>query len=279
MTAVEQVLPVELIEPEQWKDIHQGTLFYLRIGSLNSDKQIRLKIPDEFQSDWLLADDLPSHSAVEPFSILLRSHGDVVLPELIIEEKLPSGDWIAVGKTTRQAWKAAEITANVSPPPLIGPLRTPPPFVLNWLFLAVLGSILVTAFVYGIRWFLHWNRKKREHKPVVLEPRMELFKTLSAFEGNLRDSIPPSSEQAYELTDSLKLYLENRWDIPVRPKTLREWGSWLEYEFPTKRDLFLRTRPALENLDSFKYAKTLPDRAAQIRDLQLIREFIGGIES
>ena len=113
--------------------------------------------------------------------------------------------------------------------------------------------ILLVLLIIGliIYWWIE-KRKLQKNKPINVYD--VVMKRMKAIENNSPNNIDEAKEYYSTITDSIKYYIQQRWQMPIRDKTSMETIRLLqEYKYT------LQIVPALQNIfslaDMVKFAK------------------------
>jgi hypothetical protein len=124
----------------------------------------------------------------------------------------------------------------------------------RWEKIGIISAvILLVLLIIGliIYWWIE-KRKLQKNKPINVYD--VVMKRMKAIENNSPNNIDEAKEYYSTITDSIKYYIKQRWQMPIRDKTSMETIRLLqEYKYT------LQIVPALQNIfslaDMVKFAK------------------------
>jgi hypothetical protein len=124
----------------------------------------------------------------------------------------------------------------------------------RWEKIGIISAmILLVLLIIGliIYWWIE-KRKLQKNKPINVYD--VVMKRMKAIENNLPNNIDEAKEYYSTITDSIKYYIQQRWQMPIRDKTSMETIRLLQEHKHT-----LQIVPALQNIfslaDMVKFAK------------------------
>lgn len=126
----------------------------------------------------------------------------------------------------------------------------------NWYWLAIIGGLILAFLI----WRYYKRKKPEEEEEIVKEVIPAHIIALGALEKLLQQEEWKSAEKkAYysELTETVRTYLENRFDIHAMEQTTREIIRDLKYASISEEDK-VYLRKILREADMVKFAKFTP---------------------
>jgi hypothetical protein len=124
----------------------------------------------------------------------------------------------------------------------------------RWKKIGIISAvILLVLLIIGliIYWWIE-KRKLQKNKPINVYD--VVMKRMKAIENNSPNNIDEAKEYYSTITDSIKYYIQQRWQMPIRDKTSMETIRLLQEHKHT-----LQIVPALQNIfslaDMVKFAK------------------------
>ena len=126
----------------------------------------------------------------------------------------------------------------------------------NWYWLAIIAGLILTFFI----WRYYKNRPSDEEEEILEEIIPAHILALEKLQDLLKSEKWKSEEKkAYysDLTDTVRTYLENRFDIHAMEQTTREIINDLKYASISEEDK-VYLRKILREADMVKFAKFTP---------------------
>jgi hypothetical protein len=144
--------------------------------------------------------------------------------------------------------------------PIIGPIKVPITFreILPW----IIGGVLLVAVILGIIWYI---RKRRKNQPViqfrpkvVLPPHEMALQRLEVLRSKKLWQSGQVKLYYVELTDIVRIYIEERFHVPAMEQTTGEILDGLAHKPECGNSSKQRLKVLLENADMVKFAKARP---------------------
>ncbi|MGB1103022.1 MAG: hypothetical protein ACPG21_05285 [Crocinitomicaceae bacterium] len=143
----------------------------------------------------------------------------------------------------------------------------------NWIWIAIIAILIIAFFIWR-----YWM-KKRQNKPVqepvkeVIPAHIMALTILNRLKEKEEWKSPQKKKYYSELTDTVRLYLENRFSIRAMEQTTREILLHLNHANISEEDK-LYLRKILQEADMVKFAKFTPDDIDAFNYLQKSIDFV-----
>lgn len=147
-------------------------------------------------------------------------------------------------------------------------------FKENWFWFAIVAAVLLIIVVFVI-WFQRKPKKVIEEPKIPVRPAHEIaLERLNILEGkNLWQSGKTKAFYS-ELTDILREYIEERFQIPAMEQTSDEIIRSMKHNPSFSSALIEKTHQVLFLADLVKFAKENPVGSENDQNLALVRTFI-----
>ena len=220
----------------------------------------KIDIVDRTKLDTLKSEDGKSTTYKQSLTITAFDAGNYILQPFQFYYQLASNKTIdsiatstlylqvqTIPVDTNQAIKDIKATFDV-------------PYVLEEFIPYIIGGIILLAIVLALVWYL--NNKKKRNQPVEIKapPRPAHEIAIEALQKTEAQKLWQEGQfKLYqsEVSDTIRLYIENRFGIPAMEQTSDETLKHLKRNLITK-DAFDKLKYILQLADTVKFAKAIP---------------------
>ena len=228
--------------------------------------------------DTAFTADKKSVTYTQQLNITCYDSGFYTIPSIPFKHRILPDTTGTVSATTMMllAVHTVKVDTTQAIKPIIGPLKVPISFreMLRW----ILAALAVLVLIAGLVWFIRKRRKKepvfRLKPKVVLQPHERALQEIEKLRVKKLWQAGRVKEYHSELTEILRRYVEDRFQVPA----LEQTSSEIAEDLVTHSDC---PRPSLDKLSSLlvladmvKFAKALPLPAENEKSISDGIEFI-----
>ena len=228
--------------------------------------------------DTAFTADKKSVTYTQQLNITCYDSGFYTIPSIPFKHRILPDTTGTVSATTMMllAVHTVKVDTTQAIKPIIGPLKVPISFreMLPW----ILAALAVLLLIAGLVWFIRKRRKKepvfRLKPKVVLQPHERALQEIEKLRVKKLWQAGRVKEYHSELTEILRRYVEDRFQVPALEQTSSEIAENLVTHADCPRPSLDKLSSLLVLADMVKFAKALPMPAENEKSLSDGIEFI-----